>query len=221
MKIWKIAQQNILSDPKFLLWFNGSKVVDDQGNPKRVFHGTNQPFEKFRHKYKGRNTQNISSLMGFFFSEDINEAKDYADYSAKNQITEREKTELMEKDYLRQIQDAERKRDFDLSEKLTLEMEDLSLGKLREEPSGQRIVAVYLKALNPLVVKGSSPDIYSHINAAKKYRYDSVKFSGIIDNPFMLQKEVYPTNQWVVFKTSQIWIFDYYENVENSSRRSN
>jgi len=212
MKIWKIADKlstnDIVSDSKFLSWFQGSKVVDEKGNPKRVFHGTNQNFPQFVHKYKGRNTQTVSSKMGFFFTEDITEAKDYADLSAKYQITDREFVEKKEKEYLRRIENAERVGNFDLSEKLIIEMEDLSLGKIREEPSGQRIVAVYLKALNPLVINNPMPYVNDCIRQAIKQGNDSVQFLGISDNPFCFQKEAPRTNQWVVFSPKQIWISD-------------
>ena len=215
MKIYrlssKLPQKDIASDSKFLEWFNGSKAVDQNGNPQRVFHGTNQQFSQFGHKYKGRNTQNASARMGFFFTEDPSEAKDYADLSAKQQITDQEFVQKKEKEYLRRIENAERARNFDLAEKLTIEMEDLSLGKLREEPSGQRVVSVYLKALNPMVVdsaKNPVPDVENYLQQAIQNGHDSVHFVGINDNPMVFQKETPRTNQWVVFSPRQIWISD-------------
>jgi len=42
--------------PKFKLWFDGSKIVDANGNPLVVYHGTNKKFSKFGLKHT---TQNI------------------------------------------------------------------------------------------------------------------------------------------------------------------
>ena len=39
---------NILKDPKFTSWFNGSKVVDSNGNPLVCYHGTKTTFKSFR-----------------------------------------------------------------------------------------------------------------------------------------------------------------------------
>jgi SAM-dependent methyltransferase/ribosomal protein S18 acetylase RimI-like enzyme len=36
--------------PEFKKWFAGSKVVDEQGNPKPMFHGTNADFDRFKKK---------------------------------------------------------------------------------------------------------------------------------------------------------------------------
>ena len=47
MNWYKIAQlnnkQNISIDP----WFQGSQVIDQLGNPLKVYHGTNADFDKF------------------------------------------------------------------------------------------------------------------------------------------------------------------------------
>jgi len=42
MNWYKIADNNII-DP----WFQGSKVIDQEGNPLKVYHGTNINFDKF------------------------------------------------------------------------------------------------------------------------------------------------------------------------------
>ena len=39
---------NILKDPKFTSWFNGSKVVDSNGLPLVCYHGTKVNFDSFR-----------------------------------------------------------------------------------------------------------------------------------------------------------------------------
>lgn len=64
----------------FKKWFNGSKVVDEFGNQKTVYHGTNRKFNVFDSKEIGQGTGNFGHYgYGFYFSDDIREAKGYGD----------------------------------------------------------------------------------------------------------------------------------------------
>ena len=64
----------------FKKWFNGSKVLDEFGKPKIVFHGTNLKFNVFDSKEIGQGTGNFGHYgYGFYFSDDIREAKGYGD----------------------------------------------------------------------------------------------------------------------------------------------
>src|ERR1035437_2649117 len=65
-------QLNILDNPNFKKWFNGSKVVDKDGNPLRMYHGTGSDFTKFEHDKTGG--------VGFYFTSDPEEANVYADF---------------------------------------------------------------------------------------------------------------------------------------------
>ena len=47
MGLSKSARPDQWDTPAFKAWFAGSKVVDAQGNPQRVYHGTTQTFDKF------------------------------------------------------------------------------------------------------------------------------------------------------------------------------
>lgn len=51
----------------FNTWFMGSKIVDDEGNPQVVYHGTeSEPFDTFD---ASKTTHNVSKF-GFWFSDD-------------------------------------------------------------------------------------------------------------------------------------------------------
>lgn len=54
-------------DPKLIEWFKGSKVVDDKGNPLKVYHSTNTVFDKFD---KSKITGAHGSVLGtgFYFA---------------------------------------------------------------------------------------------------------------------------------------------------------
>ena len=55
-----------------------TKVVDEAGNPKLLYHGTNKEFEQFDESMLGTKTGNPTSKMGYFFSDSPSEASRYA-----------------------------------------------------------------------------------------------------------------------------------------------
>ena len=65
MNWYKTAQENseidMASDP----WFQGSQVVDQEGNPLKVYHGTNADFDKF--------DLDLCAMPVIWFSSDQNE----------------------------------------------------------------------------------------------------------------------------------------------------
>lgn len=63
---------------KFYNWFGNSKVVDKQGRPLVVYHGTNANFNTFDIKHFGQS--DIGYLgKGFYLTNDIDMAESYAD----------------------------------------------------------------------------------------------------------------------------------------------
>lgn len=59
--------------PAFKRWFGDSKVVDENGAPKIVYHGTKNPFSVFDH---GR-IKSINEGLGFYFTDNVNVADGY------------------------------------------------------------------------------------------------------------------------------------------------
>lgn len=64
--------------PRFQEWFAGSKVVDGNGVPLRVYHGTQENFDKFDRNRLGETTGAPSSKLAFFFAADGRLASEYA-----------------------------------------------------------------------------------------------------------------------------------------------
>ena len=64
--------------PEFKKWFGDSKVVDGQGKPRVVYHGTSQDFSEFNHAkaYTGEGGSQTGS--GFYFTTEKNSASSYA-----------------------------------------------------------------------------------------------------------------------------------------------
>lgn len=61
-------------------WFGGSKVTDGQGRARVVFHGTRRDFSSFGAAFPppNKNTDNPTNRMGFFFTEDADDAARWA-----------------------------------------------------------------------------------------------------------------------------------------------
>lgn len=62
----------------FKKWFRDSKVVDADGNPRVVYHGSAIEFEAFDKNLLGSNTHAPSAETGFFFTSDKEVAQSYA-----------------------------------------------------------------------------------------------------------------------------------------------
>lgn len=83
-EIEKLAKvENVLNDKipiteteAFRNWFGNSKVVDENGNPKVVYHGS---FNKFDIFDKSKQSPYSQYGGGFFFADDYNTAKMYGD----------------------------------------------------------------------------------------------------------------------------------------------
>lgn len=72
---WLIDEQ--MRSPQFAQWFGQSKVVDAEGKPKVVYHGTAEEFWAFG-TAGGRATNPMSAPLGFYFAEKRKEAVNYA-----------------------------------------------------------------------------------------------------------------------------------------------
>lgn len=71
-----------VNSPEFKRWFGGSKVIDKDGKPLVVYHGTDAEFTKFEKKFLTKNYKHDSiaterSKWGFWFTENANEATYY------------------------------------------------------------------------------------------------------------------------------------------------
>lgn len=66
-----------MADPAFRDWFAGSVVADREGNPIRVFHGTEGAFDRFAKEKLGEATRANSAKEGFFFTDDPRLASSY------------------------------------------------------------------------------------------------------------------------------------------------
>jgi hypothetical protein len=72
--------QSDLSDnvSEFREWFGDSEIVDDSGEPLVVYHGTNSEFSEFDKSKRGSVYDDDASRSGFFFTEDLEGSKFFA-----------------------------------------------------------------------------------------------------------------------------------------------
>lgn len=63
----------------FYKWFGDSKVVDEQGRPLVVYHGTNAEFNTFDKRYALLNTNMAELGAGFYFDSETSNAESYGD----------------------------------------------------------------------------------------------------------------------------------------------
>ena len=76
--LFEEVKQDITETEEFKAWFGDSKVVDGNGKPLVVYHGTGSEFEKFDKTKIGKNFRQ-SEGVGFFFSASMRKANRYAD----------------------------------------------------------------------------------------------------------------------------------------------
>lgn len=196
------------SNPEFKKWFGTSKVTNDDGSPKVVFHGTNQDIHTFDASRHGENTRAASSIA-FFFTEDPEEAAEYAELAGRTQIANAPNHEKKVAELQKLIAQAEKKNDWSTAERLYLEYENLDLGAINADPCGQNIVPVYLSVKNPKILdmkhRFDGHVVAEAIKTAKQQGFDGLKLLNVFD-PVSLEgrPSLFSTTQWIAFAPEQI-----------------
>jgi hypothetical protein len=81
------VQYKQVRTPEFKKWFgdwendpaNASKIVDENGEPKVMYHGTGVKFDAFNSQYGGSNTKAKNGTLGFFFTDDSKVANSFGE----------------------------------------------------------------------------------------------------------------------------------------------
>lgn len=184
----------------FWRWFGDSKVVDDQGRPLVVYHGTTSDIEAFDRNRLGENTQAESARAGFFFVDDASVAQSYAHYAAVVRPVER----LVE-----EANAAERKGDWDEYDAKIAAAEELETALYDNEARlrGQNVIPVYLKIEGPSELDaggesfyGAQEEVHSTIRRAKRSG-DGAIFRNLDDDAGFANREA---NHFLVFDPTQI-----------------
>mgnify|MGYP000644447183 FL=1 len=72
--------EEVLNNPNFVRWFGDSKVVDSEGNPLVVYHGTNRSFDEFGSAVSSFLNQ-IAEYVGYLFTPNTIIADDFYNWS--------------------------------------------------------------------------------------------------------------------------------------------
>jgi hypothetical protein len=212
-KVTPKAFEDISEDvsPGFKAWFGDSKVVDEHGNPLKVYHGTNQPLTKFSKDRGGAATgPRHGAAHGFFFTKSPVVASMYAVHAGTTNIAGMEDHEQKSAQYQKEIAAAERKGDWDRYEQLMSDYEDHEINATREDPiHGQNVIPAYLSLQHPKILnyQGGSGGTFSvHgdldvvIDQAKAEGYDGLIMLNVDDTP----SDSVVTDHYVAFSPKQI-----------------
>jgi hypothetical protein len=190
--------------PAFKKWFGKSKVVDANGEPLRVYHGTNQSFESFDKERLGSMTK-AHSATAFYFTSDNKEASLYADSAARKQVADLSNHEKKIAKLQADIKKSEAARNWDRYERLMEQWETIEMDAVRDDVTGANVVPVFLSMQNPLVVKVggliSTGEVQDHIDAARRDGHDGLILKEIEDSPVLAAIR---SDHYVVFEPSQI-----------------
>ena len=96
--------ENNLND-NFSNWFGNSKIVDENGKPLVVYHGTNSDIESFSDRKKGTSTDPGIRGRGFYFSTNIKSSQCYGDNLYKVYLKVENPIDLLRFDSLEEIID--------------------------------------------------------------------------------------------------------------------
>lgn len=185
-------------------WFGKSKVTTTDGLPRVLFHGTNQPLKILDAQHLGTSTSSVSSRLGFWLTDSPGVASEYADKAARHLVGERVAHEKKTEQLLGSLSKAEKAGNWDLVDQLTEQVERQELGAMREEPTGQNILPVYVRIENPFVIDvasksqstGFAADV---IEEARSRGHDGVVFKNSPDTDSQAVSDHY-----VVFDGGQV-----------------
>lgn len=196
-------------------WFGNSRVVDGDGRPLIVFHGTNQPFEQFSKARGGMATgPQAGAIHGFFFTSTEAEAWDYAKHAGSKVVSgidhfeqETERLRLEQERLEKLAQRTNKKSDWDAFYAAYQNWEDFEINATREEDDvGNRVVKAYLSLQNPLEVnfngtmQSEAGVIQDVVEKAVRDGNDGVIMRNIYDGPY----GGHTSDHFVAFSPDQI-----------------
>lgn len=185
----------------FKKWFGDSKVVDANGNPLVVYHGTASDFEAFDKKSLGSTTAANSAKIGFFFTDNTRVAVSYANHAA---------TDAAVLKLMNEANAASDAGDWETYDAKIVEMEtlDASFRDLDRRQRGQNVVRAYLSIQNPMIIDAKGEvysaielDLTAKMKAAKRRGHDGVIIKNLDDAAGLTDVVA---DHYVVFEPTQI-----------------
>lgn len=208
-------KQDQTTTEAFRKWFGDSKVVDEDGKPLRVYHGTAADISHFDRFLLGGNTDAPSAKGAFFFSDSPKVASGYAALAeSRPSLRLKEIQKASESPVLDAETRAWLKEQLDapMTERDRKEWDTWGRvfdenGRMLEFTPGANVLPVHLRLSNPLVFdfKGEGArerSFVSLIEEARKKGHDGVIFRNSDDSMHKDYAEV--SNIYAVFNPTQI-----------------
>jgi hypothetical protein len=179
----------------FKRWFGDSKVVDADGKPLVVYHGTRADFSSFSTDQAGSASEANSAKGGFFFATNRDTANTYA--TAKT-FADREKIGAAQSRLDALIDGLDDYDNIPPSVQKQIDKQSAVLDRLQDEygrffPDGANVVPAYVSIKNPLIVDmaGYSEKSFSEIiSQAKSGGHDGVIIRNTTDDAHYSLDEV-------------------------------
>lgn len=182
--------------PSFMTWFgdwmndpeNASKIVDDNGEPLVVYHGTASEFSVFDRNYLGSSTEAKSARIGFFFTNNQRTAEGYGNYASGNEARQ----------LYKRVLELEKQGRWEEANQLELRVEELALQK-----SNGIVMPAFLNIRNPYVVDADGASfketgkIFSEFEPDK---YDGMTVYSLNDNI----DDDYVADHYIALRPNQI-----------------
>lgn len=178
--------------PEFKKWFGDSKVVDSDGKPLVVYHGSlSNEIHEFMESKRGSGTGAEDAKNAFFFSDSGQVASTYADELDPYDLGMTGIINRLTKGWYKKINETAIK----------------PLGLSADKRTGA-VYPVYLSAKNPLVVdyngkEYNEPDFMNFMHDATKGGHDGLIVNNVLDEGFV-EGIGSPSSVYAVFSPTQI-----------------
>ncbi len=195
------SRVNRLGTAAFKKWFGDSKVVDRNGQPLVLYHGTSTKGLKgdvFDKGLLGLVTKSRSAKAGFYFVDKRDIAEGYSRLANEAPVQK----------LIDASQKAEREQKWNLANELMAKAEKLEI-KIKDKPPKEHVVEAYLSIKDPYEfdAKGQrfmelQDEIHDALEMARNGGHDGVVFRNLVDVAEWGKSDV--ADHWVAFEPTQI-----------------
>lgn len=172
---------------------NVSKVVDENGEPLIVYHGTANEFTVFKRAFLGSSTDANSARIGFFFTDSHRTAEGYGRYASQSEARQ----------LYKRVRELERQGRWDEANQIEMQVEELALNGGSEGI----IMPVFLDIRKPYEVDAYGAN-FKNVDGLfagfEKGRHDGVIVYDLNDNI----DDDYTANHYVALESNQIKSID-------------
>jgi DNA polymerase III sliding clamp (beta) subunit (PCNA family)/GNAT superfamily N-acetyltransferase len=199
-------QWHLVRSPEFKAWFgdwendpaNSSKVVDENGEPLVVYHGTDKQFNVFKKADKFREDWGIKDY-GMYFTDSIYTAE----YYSYERIDENKEYE----EWNNKLNELKKKEDWDNWAKLYEYGKDkFKPNKAPINPKSVRIIECFLNIKKPFLIDGKGRRWFTVLKGAVDISINNKNDGIIASNTIEVSPDIQTT--YVAFEPNQIKLAD-------------